>query len=140
MTTPNCPRNLDDLLERVLPERIRAGVGDVVAPPSERLVWALRRYRASGRITLLLDSIDQASARGLRLVRGLLEDKAWENCPIVISSRPDAIFQKRNWQRLIRDEKSWRFVRIEPLAKAQRKLLLNQGGVNRYRLLPASGA
>src|SRR2546430_13835955 len=61
--------------------------------PRRHLLPALERLRAQGRITLLLDSIDQASARGLQLLREILTTGDWAGCPIIVSARPHAIFR-----------------------------------------------
>jgi hypothetical protein len=131
------PRGLDDFWKVTLPDRIARvrGNGGVTRP---RVRFALARYRAQGRITLLFDSIDQASRRGLRLVRAALSDGNWKDCPVVISARPHAVFEQ--WDELIgAGEQDWRFVRIEPLAEEQQEVLLNQGGQDRYRHVHRDG-
>ena len=118
-TLPHGPHILDDLLTRLLPERIRAAVG-AGAPAADRLAGMLRRYRDAGRITLLLDSLDQAKERGLDFVHRLVSDTAWKKCPVVISSRPDAIYQQ--WDSLIgRNPQEERAPLFGPDRAAQRR-------------------
>jgi hypothetical protein len=127
----------EKLLEVMLPAKVRAAPGNSDLT-DERLLTYLRRLRAQGRITLLLDSIDQSSEAGLQLVSALLATRDWDACPIVLSARPHALFDR--WDDLIiPDEASWQFVRVEPLAAEQSGLLLNQDVIDRWSLLPADG-
>jgi sulfatase modifying factor 1 len=130
-----------------LPQQLRNAAGN------ERLDLEtgrriLDRLRSAGRLTLLFDSVDQASERGRLLVEQVLAHAAWACCPVVITSRPDAVFD--HWGKLIgRDESAWRFVRVEPLAEEQRHLLLGPDvsdqnerrrmGKERYEQLPEAG-
>jgi hypothetical protein len=113
-----------------------------------RLLRALMKARQMGRITLLLDSIDQATPNGLKLLRSLVKSPHWTDCPMVVSARPHAVF--KGWKWLIGDAVTrWRFVRVEPLAQAQSELLLGPDGVpqderraigaERYARLPEAG-
>jgi hypothetical protein len=133
---PGLPDNAREFWNRTLPDRVRAaGDGDL---PDERLLPTLRRLRALGRIALLLDGLDQAGEAGLRLLEQLLAAADWAPCPIVVSARPHAVFDR--WDRLIvPGEGAWRFVRVEPLGEAERERLLNQDGVDRYGQLPPGG-
>lgn len=61
---------------------------------------------------------------------------------MVVSSRPHAVYER--WHELTGSvaEDRWRFVRVEPLGRRERELLLNQDapeGVNRYKRLPRAG-
>jgi hypothetical protein len=133
----NLPETLREFWAHTLPNQVRKAP-DNSDFADDRLLLTLRRLRALGRITLLLDSIDQASERGLRLLQELLTSADWAPCPIVISARPHAVFDR--WDRLIvPSEHAWKFVRIEPLAPGERELLLNQDGLDRYAALPPGG-
>jgi len=88
----------------------------------------LQKLRDMGRMTLLFDSIDQATKPVLRLLKQLFEKAAWGGCPVVISARPHAVYDQ--WASLIKpDVSAWHFLRVEPLAEEQRQLLL---GPNLY--------
>jgi|GEM_PF-1572484 len=54
----------------------------------------LERWRKSGRILLLLDAADQI--RQLQTLRQLLKHKQWQQCPIVVSGRPEVIHTHRD--------------------------------------------
>jgi formylglycine-generating enzyme required for sulfatase activity len=130
------PVDAKTLLEHTLPARVREAKEGPL--DERRLRETLDRLRTAGRITLLLDGIDQATAVGLGLVRSLLASAGWEGCPIVLSGRPHAVFDL--WDELIGDrETQWRFARVEPLAEADRRLLLDHDGVRRYDTLPPGG-
>jgi hypothetical protein len=134
---PDLPDNPWAFWNHTLPEQIRKAAGNSDLP-QDRLLPILHLLRTRGRLTLLLDSIDQAGERGLRLVRELLLSEDWAGCPLVLSARPYAVFDQ--WDRLIvPDERAWRFVRVEPLAEPQRHLLLKQDGIHRYVSLPPGG-
>ena len=132
------PEDLDEFWNTTLPDRI-PGVQGKGEKARQQIMAALGRYRTQGRITLLLDSIDQATPKGWKLVRALLKPGDWDHCPIVISARPHAVFER--WNKLIgpHQEAKWHFVHIEPLEVEQRKLLLNQDGIDRYGQLPPRG-
>jgi formylglycine-generating enzyme required for sulfatase activity len=131
------PGRLVDFFETTLPDRIHRGEGNADLP-DQHIRAALKRARANGRITLLLDGVDQAGEASWKLLTELLISPAWKACPIVLSARPHAVFDR--WKELIvPDERAWRFLRVEPLGPVQRKLLLDQDGVPRYRRLPAGG-
>jgi hypothetical protein len=131
------PDNQRDFWNLTLPRQIRLA-GDNSGLTDEKILPVLLGLRSLGRITLLLDSIDQASKAGLSLVRDLLGSRDWNGCPIVLSARPHAIFDR--WEELIGpDEARWRFVRVEPLAVGDRKLLLSRDGIDRYKRLPPGG-
>jgi hypothetical protein len=134
---PRLPDNGLDFWHRTLPHQLRQADGNS-GLAQERLVSLLQRLRALGRITLLLDSIDQASKALLLLVQELLTSGDWAGCPIVLSARPHAIFDR--WERLIvPSEEAWHFVRVEPLREGERRLLLNQDDIDRYNQLPPGG-
>ncbi len=54
----------------------------------------LKRWRATGRILLLLDAADQI--RQLRTLSRLLQHSQWQHCPIVIAGRPEVIHTHRS--------------------------------------------
>jgi hypothetical protein len=147
------PATVNEFWETTLPERFRTATGQSGLPTAD-VHRALTRLQQTGRITLLLDSIDQATAAAKVLVPALLGTGDWAGCPIVVSARPHAVFD--DWDGLIgRDEAAWRFVRVEPLAPKQRVLLLGpdlpnqqqtavqderrKEGARRYRLIPPGG-
>lgn len=131
------PTSAHRFLEDTLPDAIRTARGNSRLPDN-RLIAAIERLRAQGRITLLFDSIDQATEANLDLLKALFKTADWAKCPIVVSARPHAIFD--GWDELIgKQEHAWRFVRVEPLTVAQRKFLLNHDGIDRYAQLPDGG-
>jgi hypothetical protein len=134
---PDLPDSPREFWNVTLPDAVRLG-RDNSDLADHQILSALKRYRALGRLTLLLDSIDQASERGLKLLRRLLAADDWRDCPIVVTARPHAVFD--GWDRLIvPDERAWRFVRVEPLAEPERGTLLGQDGLDRYARLPPGG-
>ena len=132
--------DLPDNAEAFLKETLVRVVGRLSGRESEsgRLEHHLKRYRTEGRITLLLDSLDQATGNAKALARDLLTNPLWQRCPIAISGRPEAFYD--DWKRVIaeqeQDEIAWRFIRIEPLEERERILLL---GEDRYKQLPEEG-
>ncbi len=133
---------------KTLPEVFSRGKNSELQIDQPKAQRILEKCRASGRLVLLFDSIDQATPNGLAVVSGILSDPAWGGCPVIITGRPHAIWQ--HWDRLIRsDVRKWDFVRVEPLAEEQRHLLLGPDGVDqaerlrlgeeRYEQLPESG-
>lgn len=98
----------------------------------------IRRLRASGRLCLVFDSIDQAQSKSVHTLQALVRDPLWQNCPMIVSSRAHAVHS--HWDGLIRDrERAWRFVRIEELREPERQALCNQDGVAIFEAVPLEG-
>jgi formylglycine-generating enzyme required for sulfatase activity len=118
------------------------GCGDQGTLTADAAKDLLRRYQQTGRLILLLDSLDQAADNGRaeQTLQKLLTRDEWAACPIVFSTRPHALSTR--WERLFKPhETAWRFVRIEQLDQDQQRRLLGelvdaQGAVPRYDLIP----
>ena len=131
------PANMDEFWNWTLPERILCS-GNNRDYPAKQIIARIALLRTQGRITLLLDSIDQATPKGRSFLYAILKEGSLGNCPVVVSARPHAIFDE--WKTLIGKKKDqWRFVRVEPLEEEQRKYLLNFDGIDRYGQLPPKG-
>lgn len=90
----------------------------------------LERLRSAGRLTLLLDSLDQAgshsdSATVTALTQLLQPGNLWARCPVWISGRPFAFEQARQ---LFHNEEGalqpWQFMRIGLLDEPEARFLL----------------
>ncbi len=116
------PVNADKFLPKTLPDELKLGAQSTRFKRKDCSDAILDQYEA-GQLPLLFDSIDQASKKGMSLVRLILARRDWDKCPVVITARPHAIFD--NWKSLILpDESSWTFVRVEPIAVPEREFLL----------------
>ena len=103
----------------------------------------VERSRATGRLALLLDGLDQAPEHPAWL-REILESPYWHNCPIVVAGRQYAIMNNHErFQRSVdpRDRRlTWQFIRLEPFTSAQitRYLDLGKDGRPTYDSLSSS--
>jgi hypothetical protein len=99
---------------------------------------ALKRLRAQGRITLLIDGLDHAiSNSNIRThLRQFLQSDQWRHCPIWIAGRPTAFASL--WKELF-CESCWQFHRVAPLAEAEIAFYMAEcAGGNWYSLLRES--
>jgi formylglycine-generating enzyme required for sulfatase activity len=102
----------------------------------------LQHYRRTGRLVLLLDSLDQTTDNGQaeQTLQKLLTRAAWSRCPLVFTTRPHALSSR--WHRVFKPHQTdWQFVRIEQLDREQQRRLLGDivdagGRVARYDLIP----
>lgn len=87
----------------------------------------LKRRRHQGRITLLLDSLDQAGAaakgKAVQTLAALIKS-TWEDCPIWISGRPHA-FEGNRLLFLEDPAQQWQFLRIGQLDPPECGFLLD---------------
>ena len=85
----------------------------------------LRKYRAAGRITLLIDGLDHAWSRGNlnRLLDDLLKTR-WSECPVWITGRPWAFRQASPILRDRHPNRPWQFVRVGQLLEPECRFLL----------------
>ena len=98
------PADIDRFLGKTLYRKFRLLTGK---PPSESLVVeTLTRYRDRGRITLLLDGLDQAAPKSWQLLLELLQAPEWKACPLAVGARPDAVLAR--WEKLVEHEARWR--------------------------------
>jgi hypothetical protein len=123
----------DDLMDRLLRSvRNRVGGSWRAGVPLEQ---DFLRRRTQGRITLLLDSLDQAGpAPQGGVVRALdaLLHGAWSACPVWVSGRPHAF---RMNPRLFRDfpNDAWEFVRVGQLDEPECRFMLETVRASRAR-------
>ena len=101
-----------------------------------RYQQALKRYQASGRITLILDGLDHViGEKGFaESLKRVLESVQWKKCPVWISGRPSAI--RDGWKQLFATP-NWRFLRINPLPEKEiSRAMCHATGRNWYKQFP----
>jgi predicted NACHT family NTPase len=114
-----------DLLQKLC-LRLHNQLGRLHSELDRNLELALVRKRQQGRITLLLDSLDQAGAdpddAAVRALQALLGG-VWAPCPIWVSGRPHA-FKANRALFLDRAIDRWQFVRVGQLDEPECRFLL----------------
>lgn len=102
--------------------------------PEAKLIDTMNRLRSSGRMVLLLDSLDQGG--GETQFSNLVEichRPYFENCPIILTTRPQALVSDR-WQQLVPNPSAWHFIRIEEFEEREQRVLLG----DRFDRVPES--
>lgn len=130
------PASNDDWLRCLLPRLQRAAGNESSRLSADDACRGLEYLRGQGRLTLLLDALDQAPPDGsaVRALRRLLQNPDWKGCRIIVSGRPYAL--QRHWSELFDAsiEPGWRFLQLDEFDEAQQRTFL---GDARYHLIPA---
>ncbi|HEY3782991.1 MAG TPA: SUMF1/EgtB/PvdO family nonheme iron enzyme [Fimbriimonadaceae bacterium] len=128
------PQEPSKLIE-IIAEQLRKAKGNNDVPLTE-LLGGIRDLRNEGRLSLLIDALDQVDARNLRCLetlRHLLSDKNWTTCPIVLGSRFYALH--RDWNQLFEDHlaREWTFIQVCEFDESQQRRFL---GGKRFSSIP----
>lgn len=59
---------------------------------SDWMEWMICRHR----IVFLLDALDQTNPVGVELLGGRLAEKHWRHCPVILTGRPEAKFDRKS--------------------------------------------
>jgi predicted NACHT family NTPase len=114
------PRSPKALLNEMVED-----IGSVGAESDTRV--ALQRMLTAGRVTFLLDSLDQANpdpkGADVQSLTALCQG-AWKECPVWISGRPYAFQMAREKLESVNPQDPWRFLRIGPLDEPECRQLL----------------
>ena len=118
----------------LLLERLVSGIKTAADGDDARLRQALKRLRASGRITLLIDGLDHAISHAVPAKLSLLlNSMQWKNCPAWIAGRPYAF--DLGWS--LFEQPEWEFLRVESLREPEVRLyLMRHAGGDWYDLMP----
>jgi formylglycine-generating enzyme required for sulfatase activity len=99
----------DDALLAHFADTMQKRIGGVM----EFHLRGLKQLQKQGRLTMLLDGLDQAAALRVNVLKALLDSMQWCTCPIWIAGRPHAF--DAYWPSVFADP-AWQFLRVEPLS------------------------
>ena len=141
LTFSRLPPQIGELLPDLARRMLQAEGGNAEGASLKNALRVLEMLRHEGRLTLLLDALDQEPADGsaASLVRQLLLDEpAWRACRIVISGRPFAL--QRHWWQLFATELGcgWRFMQVDEFTPDEQRRFLGADahGKSRVDLIP----
>lgn len=86
---------------------------------SERFRQSVDRMLRDGRVTFLLDSLDQAAAYNPCHALSVLTSGPWRNCRVWVSGRPYAFRDEQSKLQAMCEPWPWEFMRIGPLDEAE---------------------
>lgn len=136
LNVADLPGPEDAPLDRVLAALVLRAPGGEVDIGRDQMSRFLLARRDAGEIILLIDALDQvdlSSAASFRRLQNLLRDPRWDNCPLILGSRPFALH--RDWLDLFGSDYApgWDIIQVEEFTPAEQRAYL---GDERFNHIP----
>ncbi|MFM7071753.1 MAG: hypothetical protein ACKO38_08190, partial [Planctomycetota bacterium] len=121
------PSDANKAIVRLLVNELLAKDGSRLKMSAKQARHYLVRLRSSGRLTLLVDGLDELRADnklGFEAIRFIAADKTWKTCRLIIAGRPYAL--EESWNRIFRrgDSTGWSFLLVDEFNEEEQERYL----------------